>query len=96
MFCLLEFTENSKKRKYESSGVRCLKSYFGTNWLIFYSHFIHALIWIVWFLYKHVIVSNNDFYVWLGIIISQFPEKEFRENLGSILDFPGIPNLSEF
>ena len=35
LFCLLKLTENSKKRKYESSGVHCLKSYFGTNWLIF-------------------------------------------------------------
>ena len=48
-----------------------------------------------WSLYKHVIVSSNDFYVWLGIIIAQFLEKEFRENLGSILDFPGIPSQSE-
>ena len=35
LFCLLKLTENNKKRKYESSGVCCLKSYFGTNWLIF-------------------------------------------------------------
>ena len=31
IFLFPEITENSKKRKYESSGVRCLKSYFGTN-----------------------------------------------------------------
>ena len=34
--------------------------------------------------------------LWLGVIILQFPEKELRENLGLILDFPRIPNQSEF
>ena len=34
-FVYLNQQKIAKKRKYESCGVRCLKSYFGTNWLIF-------------------------------------------------------------
>ena len=54
------------------------------------------------FLYMHVLnfMFEHMYYrigivAWLGIIILQFLEKELRENLGSILNFPEIPNQSE-
>ena len=31
-----------------------------------------------------------------GLLIRDLWEKEFRENFGVILDFPGIPNESKF
>ena len=39
--------------------------------------------------------DGNGIIVWLGVIVLQFLEKDLRGNLGSIFDFPGIPNQSE-
>ena len=44
-----------------------------------------------------MVCINNEIgmIVWFEVSILQFPGKELRENLGSILDFPRIPNQSE-
>ena len=56
--------------------------------------FMHVLDFTFW---VRVIWINDEIgiIVWLEIIILQSPEKGFRGNFGSILDFLGIPNQSE-
>ena len=92
----IEFTENSKREG--SRQVRfCLITYFGMNKAILRVYLftsMHVLNFVFWIC---VICFNNGIrtIVWFGVIILQFLEKEFCENFGSILDFPGIPNQSE-
>ena len=48
------------------------------------------------FLDKHVIMLSGDFMCEPGLLFYGLWKKEFRENLGLILDFLGIPSKSEF
>ena len=93
LFCLLKLIENNKKRKYESSGVRCLKSYFGTNWLIFIIilsvlQFKLFDFYISMWLFQITILMRDS-----GLLFYDLSKKGFRGNFDSILDFLEIPKL---
>ena len=84
----------AKKRKSVASATRCFFSYFGMNVVIFYVnifYYIHACVKF-YVLNMCVIVLIFKMIIWLDFIISRSLKKGFRENLGSILDFFGIPN----
>ena len=92
IFLFPEITQNGKKRKYENSGVRCLKSCFGTNWLIFivilsmlqFKLFdFHISMW----LFQITIFMRDSELLFYDLL-----KKGFRGNFGSILDFSGIPS----
>ena len=55
--------------------------------LCFYS----CIYWTLCFEYVYYVLIFKII-IWLDFIISRSPEKRFRENFGSILDFLGIPN----
>ena len=92
-FDLLKFTENSKKRKvhYKCSSLFPFVLWYEWNNPCVYSFFtsMHVLNFVFWIC---VLCLIFKMIIWLDFIISWSPEKRFRGNFGSILDFLGIPN----
>ena len=90
IFLFLEITENNKKKKFDTSSIHCPILYFGMNKAIFsYLCFYTCMCWIscleyVW--YEFGIVNGSR------LLFYDLPKRDTRENFGSILNFPRIPN----
>ena len=97
LICLLyENHKNSEKEKSTTRSTYCFISYFGTSWSLFVFCFLHPCLYVIYLfsLDNHV---DSKWYgtKWSDFINIRSLKKEFRENWGAILDFPGVPNKNE-
>ena len=94
-FVYVEITENRKKKKVQHKSD--LLSYFAFRVRFsqcFMSMSSHPCLDIncLFLLDKDAIIINGMLRYDLVLLIRSLWKKEFRENFGAILDFPGIPN----